>query len=579
MPLIIYFGIACLFIGTLSASIWFSNSSYSSLLNFVTDTLKRPDLKPLIQKSLFPPKKYQLIYKFHWMVYPVILAVTIALYLNVRKISVHVLFAIRYIQSTLFHIIIFFKALPAKEKLLLGAGAVIYVFLILYNNHLKEISYDEAWGYNYYINKHFYFPFILFNTYPLFNLITHFFTFLPFDTLVNIRIPSLLFGLLSLLGLFYILYKRAGFALSALALAILAASPLFYIYTSLSRGITLSLFISILITQIILRITDGNTFSKRYRFLFIILNILGIISMPTFFVFTICNSIFLYYYTRHLKPILTSAAVIFVASFLWYLPVLLTSGVSLISHNNHYTFNIIDTINRLSDFLFGLSQLFFSSKYIMLLLLSLAFVSLPLKPLAGSKKTIIDYCLFVIIFTLTARAITGNIFPERSLNCLITNCILIFISLISIFVRRTNASTKAVLTLSSIAIFSYLCIRNQKELLGPVEDKDAKIVGDLLIRNDIENGYIDEEEFWFCVPMIEYYYSEAQKNIHFSTSAINSTRYKAFSADDKYDCIITKTTSSNNYRLDYKELFRNNSFVIWMRLRNMEQKSLNYHKK
>jgi hypothetical protein len=215
----------------------------------------------------------------------------------------------------------------------------------------------------------------------------------------------------------------------------------------------------------------------------------------------------------------------------------------------------------------------------MLLLLPLAFVPLLLKPVTGFKKTIIVYCLFIIIFTLITRALTGNIFPERSLNYLITNCILILISLISILFKSVNASIKVVLTLSSIAIFYYLCIRNQKELLSPVEDKDAKIVGDLLIRNDIKKAYVDEEDFWFRVPMIQYYYSEAHKNIYFFTSAINSTRYKPFSADDNYDCIITKTTFPNNYSVDYKELFRNNSFVIWTRLRNREQKSLNYHKK
>lgn len=366
MPLlVIYILITSVSFGALFITIWFSQTSYSSLVDFITQTLNRPDLKPLIAKSLFTYEKYKIVYNVHWIFYPLIIVISLVLYYNSRLIYRNFVVGKDYIQLSFFHIIKFFQNLKQKEKLLLSLGCCIYMVLVLYNNHLKEISYDEAWGYNYYVNKPFYFPLILFNTYPLYNIIAHIFTFLPFDTLIDIRLPSLLFGILSLLALFYTLYNYASFFLAGLGLMALTASPLFYIYSSLSRGITLSLFLSVIVLHITLRLISCVE-KNRYQFLFVISNILGIASMPTFIVYTAATSLFLVYCNHKqksfVKALLWNTSIIFLISFIFYLPVLLNSGSALIYHNNHYTFNVADTAGKLISFLFGLSELFFCIK-------------------------------------------------------------------------------------------------------------------------------------------------------------------------------------------------------------------------
>ena len=571
LPLIItIIVITSLSLGALFITIWFSRTSYSLLVNFITQTLKRPDLKPLIITSLFTYNKYKIIYQFHWVLYPLIIIISGMLYYNSRLIHKNLLIVITYIQISFFHVLLFFKTLNWKEKLLLSFGCCLYVALVLYNNHLKEISYDEAWAYNYYINKLFYFPLILFNTYPLYNLITHFFTFLPFDTLINIRIPSLLFGVLTLLGLFYILYKLESLFLAGLGLMALHASPLFYIYSSLSRGITLSLFLSVIVLHITIRIITGSPFKKRYRFLYIISNFLGIASMPTFIVYTLSASLFLIYLKHKqklfVKTLLLSTSIIFLGSFIFYFPVLLTSGSALIYHNNHYVFNVFDTANKLTSFLFGLSQLFFVSKYVVILLLFISLSLLFLKPLIHIKKIIVTYSLFVVMFTLAARAATGNIFPERSLNYVILFFIIILIWITGILLHWLSYWLKVTLALSLFVLFSFSYIHNQKELFRPAEDKDAKIIGKLLIKNEVKTAYIDEEEFWYRVPMIQYYYSKGHKQITFSTSSSNSTRYQPFNINNNYDCIVSKPSFGNTINSLYKEIYRNNNFVLWKRL-------------
>lgn len=567
--LIIYVLITALSFGALFITIWFSKTSYSSLVNFITQTLKRDDLKPLIVKSLFTYEKYQFVYKLHWILYPAIIVIALALFYKSGKIYKYSVAGMLYIKLSFSHAMTFFKHLQKMEKLFLTTGCFLYVVLVLYNNHLKEISYDEAWGYNYYINKPFYFPLILFNTYPLYNIIAHFFTYLPFDTLANIRLPSLLFGTLALVALFYTLYDYAGFFLAFLGLIILTASPLFYIYSSLSRGITLSLFLSIIVLHITLRLIDRSADKKRYTFLYIVFNTLGIAAMPTFIVYTAAASLFIicYRYKQKLfiKSVLLNTSIIFLLSFIFYLPVLLNSGAALFYHNNHYVFNVADTVTKLMSFLFGLSQLFFVSKYIAIFLLLISFLLLFPKQQSEIKKTGVFFSLFVVVFTLFARAAAGNIFPERSVNFLILCFIIILLWMISILQELTYSS-KVAFTLSFFILFSFSYIHNQKELFRPAEDRDAKIIGELLIRNQVKTAYINEEDFWFRVPMIEYYYSEKHKEISFSTSEAGSTRYRAFDLNQHYDCIVCKPSLCSDFNSTYKEIYRNDNFVLWKRL-------------
>lgn len=217
------------------------------------------------------------------------------------------------------------------------------------------------------------------------------------------------------------------------------------------------------------------------------------------------------------------------------------------------------------SFLFGLSQLFFVSKYIAIFLLLISFLLLFPKQQSEIKKTGVFFSLFVVVFTLFARAAAGNIFPERSVNFLILCFIIILLWMISILQELTYSS-KVAFTLSFFILFSFSYIHNQKELFRPAEDRDAKIIGELLIRNQVKTAYINEEDFWFRVPMIEYYYSEKHKEISFSTSEAGSTRYRAFDLNQHYDCIVCKPSLCSDFNSTYKEIYRNDNFVLWKRL-------------
>lgn len=556
--------------GALLFTIWFTSTTYSSLIDFITVTLNRPDLKPLIVTSLFTYNKYLVIYKLHWVLYPLIAGVSILLLRYRTLIIGKTYLAICFIQISLHHIHLFYKKLVFKEKIIIAFLLIFYLISVLLNNYFKEISYDEAWGYHYYINKPFFFPFILFNTYPLFNLITHFFTFLPFNTLQSIRVPSLLFGLQTLLILFYTIYKHFGFFLSVSALLVLLSSPLFYTYSTLSRGITLSLLFSVIVLHITLQIIAGNSFNNREKFLFVIANLFGIVSMPTFFIFTISTSLYLiflnYKQRKFVKSILSLSLVIFLGSLIFYLPVLLNAGTSLIYHNNHYVFSMGDLAIKGISFLIGLCKLFFASKWIGVAVLFFALVSLITKHSSFIKKRILQYCIFVIGCTLIFRAFSGNIFPERSLNYLVFCFVVLLLLFAETLLRKTTFRLNFTLAVSFVVLFVFSSVYNHKVLYSAIEDRDAKVIGALLMKYKIETVYIDEDEFWIRVPMIEYYYSQQNEAIQIATSALNSTRFRPFNLDDKYDCIVCKPLSGIQIQSAYLEIFRNKDFVLWKKL-------------
>lgn len=568
--LIIYIAISCLLLIALTIAVWFSISSYVSLVHFVTNKLHRPDLTSLITKSLFTEKKYRFIYSVHWVIYPVIISFAVASYMNAGKLFFAITQAEHHLKLTLSNVCSFFKNESSTRKIFLFVAGLAYVIAILYNNHLKPISYDEAWGFNYYINKPFYFPIILFNTYPLFNLITHFFNYLPFDTLINIRLSTLLFGLLSLVGLYYTFIRRVGFLLTSLSIFVLFASPFFFIYSSLSRGITLSLFLSIIVFHLVLQLVQHNFISSRYKFLYIAANVLGIISMPTFTVFTICNTAFIVHKQnknkQFTKGIITSFFTIFSLSILFYFPVIMNAGLDLLKHNDYYSFNILGTLNELSAFIAGSSALIYGHKYVAMFVIPLSIFTLYVKAQNTAIREMVLYSLFTMICTIVIRILTGNIFPVRSLNYLAIPFIIFAISVVSTALPYLPKYTQLVFKYACLYLLILSFFRNQRELLSPPEDKDAKVVAEVMLANNFSTAYIDEEDFWLRVPMINYYYWKKQKEISFKTSFTNSTRYKPLVESDRYDCIITEDSLANNLGKSYIELGRTNSFVLWKRM-------------
>ena len=63
---------------------------YNSLLKFIVVKLNRPDLYNLLKDSLFTEERCSLIYKIHWIIYPLLIFLLIT-YFRYRKIIINFL--------------------------------------------------------------------------------------------------------------------------------------------------------------------------------------------------------------------------------------------------------------------------------------------------------------------------------------------------------------------------------------------------------------------------------------------------------------------------------------------------------
>ena len=104
---------------------------------------------------------------------------------------------------------------------------------------------------------------------------------------------------------------------------------------------------------------------------------------------------------------------------------------------------------------------------------------------------------------------------------------------------------------------------NQKYFVNVWEDKEAKILAGILLKNNVENAYLFEDKFWLFVPSIQYYYTNKKEQIKFTTSLPTSTRYLPFNASVGYDCIVTPPFPNTFIDKGFREIYRTTNFIVW----------------
>ena len=555
------------FLPGLILALWFTNSNYNDLVIFITSSLNRPDLFNIITTKLFTPGKYKAVYSFHWIVYPLLFGL-LAWIIYARLVIANYCYrAGKFILVSFKNILFFFGSLTTIRKIIIIGLLCLYIICQLYVSYLKPITYDEAWGYNYYGSKPFYFSIFIFNTYPLYNLISHLFIFLPLDTLISLRLPSIIFGTLSLVTLFYSVSKYIGKFEAGIAVLMLFASSLFPAYSVLGKGVSLSIFFTIIVFHSAISLINQNEKSGRYRFLFIAGNVLGIIAMPTFIIYSLASLLFVLYGNykskRGFQDFLINGLLILVCSILFYLPVIFTTSSAVIFHNNHYVFNLQDVIQGSFTSYLDFSTSFFSIRYFTAILV-LVNLLLQLHLSTRNKlKDLLFYSLFVIGLTIICTSATGNVLPDRSLNFLLIAYILLLIRLVA-FLKDYLFSRARYISACLVMLFmGFQYYTNQKYFVNVWEDKEAKILAGILLKNNVENAYLFEDKFWLFVPAIQYYYTNKKEQIKFTTSLPTSTRYLPFNDSVGYDCIVTPPFPNTFIDKGFREIYRTTNFIVW----------------
>ena len=550
--------------------IWLETTSYDNLLALIIHKLNRPDLYPLFRNNLFTKDRYEQLYKFHWILYPIIIVIiiiTIRLKKRLDKLlSFIYLTFIKYIKS----LTSFFKSHNRNQRLVLLVFFVIYFLLSLYKILSRGITFDEAWNYNYFISKPPYFSFLLFNTYPLYHFIASVIDFIPFDPCITGRLISTITGAFFLLSMYVFTFKKYNFNIAILVLVILLATPLLIIFSAIIKGVILCVAISLIHFYATIQYIKCKS-NKSYLFIYLISSFLNILSMPTAIIFSMATGIYiaLQYLMLNKKEwealfkIILYSTITIIISLLFYLPIICSSGKNKILGVE----NAGDYFGLFQSFFFITSKLFWGNKYVNIVLLLSGIIAL-LFSKSKSDKVTLGGSVFIIILSCIFFLFKKT--EDRSIAFLLVPYLIIIIYLLNKVLMRINTKFRYAFTWSFYAVFILLVFPlyfYTYEFANPKgADKTlSKRISDVLMNNHVTTCYIQHADFWINCPEIEYYYSRKKQHWDMHNSQDWSTRYKVYSINDSYDCIITDT--SNKFKIDssYKIGLKENDFRIYFK--------------
>lgn len=237
------------------------------------------------------------------------------------------------------------QSLLQSLPLVLRASIVVFLVaqlaLSIYLTFSIPYFYDEAWSYAHFSGRGLpatigYYPAP--NNHVLFNVFGCIFNILPLDPVLVLRLPSVLFGLLST-WYFFKLGARLFSPLTAVLMAMLLGCSFPCVcYNSMGRGYSMLIFFSILSLYGLAQICTGGA-RRKYLALFCVASIAGFYTIPSFLYCWLPAAfmLFLYYLLNYRKEVFryieSQVDVVALVIFL-YLPIMIFNGPDVLVANN-----------------------------------------------------------------------------------------------------------------------------------------------------------------------------------------------------------------------------------------------------
>ena len=558
-------------IAGLGSLAWFKNQSYSGIIDFLILKLSRPDLKSLITESLFPVTLYDTLQSLLWVMCVLIVLMTVICILKRNVLAAWILFASLTFKKAVINVFTYYSGLSSKEKFLFYFFTCSALILSCFRIANRDITYDEAWNYNYFISKPVYFSFLLFNTYPLYHSMAHIFNYLPFDDTINIRLPAVFSGICLLILFFYLLQKNFSKAVSFITVLLLIVSPFYTIYSSISKGVITSALFSLVIFYSVLQVTENNK-PKQYFFLFTVAGFLNILCMPATAIFIIAAAIFLvldFTFKKNVRRVLQSilaSVYVLVAAIPFYITTLISTGRDAILKTGTNEFTLNTVYERVKRIFIITSRSFFYYHSITLALLVLSVILLFVLKNKYLKKQIL-FSLCIAFVTALFFIFNKEELPDRAISFLFIPAVFMIAVLLD-YLYSINLFSKvhaafAVAATTALLIAGYY--NTYRFLHPPLYQKEDKIISDVLLQNHVTTSYVNNESFFIHYPIIQYYYNRQGLSWVMNTPETNSTRFKKFDMKDDYDCIITGINYPADQLPGYRNIFKGSDFIIFIK--------------
>ena len=463
-----------------------------------------------------------------------------------------------------------------QNWLLLGFMTLL-IAIFIYHMFSPYLSYDEMWSYNYYTANPFYYSFFTYSSYPLFEMTTHFFKWLPFPVHVNLRLSPFIFGIASCFLLYACLRKYFGNHFTAMAgLAAFALTPLVFVYMVNARGVMHELFFAIAgLFSCLFWLQDKA--KKKYLVIYVIAGVLGLYSMTThiLFLFLMLAAVFLQLLKKD-KPaaflFIKINVLILIFFSVIYAPILLTTGISvykgvIIKAPSYYivirqlpTLMLYVFINYAGNSSISLG-LFLAAIPAMLFLKN----RLPEKMRFLSVVTMWLPVSLAFFYLATKFLYAGRSLAFGALAIPLFICLFVQMAqpvLEKIPAWRNGAGMGIIILVIILNGYSYLPVR---PIYKYMHDASGVFLNSKIV--SCYDNCPDSSGFFYYYPAIEYYYRLQHKTIQFTLAAKNSIRYKPLLASDVYDCIVYDVNATDSRLKDYHEMYTDpfGKFKVWTR--------------
>ncbi len=517
--------------------------NYEWLVATIVAVLQKPAIEKLVRTTTLPPHKFRVIKICCAALLLLIPAGAVSMLRRRQEVSNLCHTCIGSIRWGWREVVQVFR----RNSRLQNASLVVVLALVtikcLYYIVARELQYDEMWCYNYLTARPVYVTLFAYNNYPLFELSTQLFKWLPLPVKVSLRLPVLCAGLLSCALLYACLKKWSRSHRAALGgLLVYGFMPVTTIYMLYARGVIFESFFAIAVLFSLLY--SMNNSDRRSLVLYGLANAAGLYSMPTHIY--LWGLLFLYgawFFTfrnrRLLKPfLLVNVCGLLLASLL-YVPVLAGTGFSFVqeaaSHRDLYRKilpNIPAFIASYSDFYTG-----FETGIIVLAIVAIICMAMEKDAM---RRMLLRLILFLCFMPLTVYVLQRLVLPFRSEGFVGLACPLLFALTLGYLERRAARFFQYALGAAAAVLMMVASHYHTEMNWTRQRDRDAVRLTNLLMDRHVRTLYDSSagSGFPYFYPALEFYYARRRQPLDYSVALPSSIRYKPFAAAAGYDCIV-----------------------------------------
>lgn len=519
--------------------------SYDDLLQGILDSLQRPDLASRLRNEYFTPSKFAL-------------GRTVVMLLTVFAVLVAGVFwfyRVAYTQWCVSAWQVIPRSMQSFRRLhspFSGRWRWVWPGLFLlagirfvYYSMQFDLQYDEMWNANLFLRHHAWTSLFAYNNYPLHNVLLGLLTEFFGDGAFILRLPSVLFGLATMMSMVVLVHHFYPDRLVALAIAIVfACLPVSIFYMLYARGVMLELFFVTWISALLID-SMNREMSRRKAGLLCILNALATLSMLSHVVFIIGSGLALLVaaivkrsgYTAIWNTVLYSLGSM-ALSALAFLPMMMGTGLSPLRRaaTGGLGIDLYHCLHYIEDCSIFLTGFRYSLWICLIGYIIMLLTSLRRAPLAW-HMALLACCL---LLSVAAAVCGGSLPPERAFSFLFL-LPLGLTGMVIAFVQQRFKQALPVM-LAALVFALVLSIRGHTHPFlnwSKQLDHEVKQAAKELQRANIRSVYNDNRDFDYFIPGVDYYSHRKGKGITFSSSSRASTRYGAVPGIETQAVVVT----------------------------------------